>query len=425
MATATTWNVLSEQMQERKKLLADMQELNNRTDFGPLEQEQWEKMDARYQELDKSIAREQRAAKIADELKRPVIEARASFSAQPESISASREYRDAFARALATGSMSEIRGTINGNANSTSNAPVPVDMQRRIVELLQKQLILRSVATVYSVGSDQQITVDASTPTGYLVDESTTTTDSYAAPTNAITQSSITFARRTIGDFAFAVQVPVTKFAYADYIGGGDFLARKVGQGVFLAEEQFLMTGDGSASATANPAQPTGCITRIVADTGQRFVGTGSGSSGAGLTTLAADDIIDTVHKMLPRYRSNLRWMMGDDVAKTVRKFKDGSNRYLWQVSDNVAEGLSNGLNGQLYGIPVSISEFMPTSTAANACAAVCGNWSYVEIYDRGPIEFLVDATSQAQKLATVLTAWKRSDVTVTNTKAFSYLAFK
>ena len=299
-------------------------------------------------------------------------------------------------------------------------------MQRRIVELVQKSLVLRSVATVYSVGSDQQITIDASTPTGYLVDESTTTTDSYAAPTNSVTESSITFTRKTVGDFAYAVRLPVTKFAYQDYIGGGDFLARKVGEGVYLAEEQYLMNGDGSASATGNPAQPSGAITVIKAATGQRHTGTGAGATGAGLTTLAADDIIDTVHKILPRYRqSGLRWMMGDDVAKTVRKFKDSQNRYLWQVSDNVTEGLTNGINGTLYGIPVSISEFMPTAVTANSVAAVVGNWSYVEIYDRGPVEFSVDTTSQMQKLMTILQAWKRSDVVVTNVNAFGYLGFK
>jgi HK97 family phage major capsid protein len=410
-------------MQERKKLLTDMQALNERADFGPLDQEQWDNMDARYQELDKSISREQRAAKLAEELKRPVLEPRAQLASG--GFESSREYRDLFARALATGNMAELRGTINGNATSTSNAPVPTDMQRRIIELVQKSLVLRSVATVYTVASDQQITVDASTPTGYLVDESTTTTDSYAAPTNSVTESGITFSRKTVGDFAFAVRVPVTKFAYQDYVGGGDFIARKVGEGVYLAEEEYLMNGDGSASATGNPAQPNGAITVIKAATGQRHTGTGSGSTGAGLTTLAADDVIDTVHKILPRYRTNLRWMMGDNVAKTVRKFKDSSNRYLWQVSDNVTEGLTNGLSGSLYGIPVAISEHMPTAVTAGSVAAVVGNWSYVEIYDRGPLEFFVDTTSQMQKLMTILQAWKRSDVVVTNTLAFGYLGFK
>ena len=184
------------------------------------------------------------------------------------------------------------------------------------------------------------------------------------------------------------------------------------------------MTGSGAATGDGTPAQPTGAITAISAVTGQRLTAT-AGSANDGLASIAADNIIDTVHKIAPRYRNNLRWMMGDDVARTIRKLKDGSNRYLWQVSDNVAEGLTNGINGTLYGVPVSISEFMPTAVTTLKCAAVVGNWSYVEIYDRGPIEFQVDTTSQMQKLMTVLQAWKRSDVVVTNTNAFGWLAFK
>jgi HK97 family phage major capsid protein len=417
--TATEWNDMKGMLEERKQLLTDMQKLNDRTDFGTLEQEQWDRMDTRYRQLDGEISRAQRAQALKAELAKP------EFASAPAAIRASgSEQREAFARALLTGDMAAYRGTIVANQNSTTNAPVPVDMQRRIVELAGKSLVLRSVATVYNVGSDQQITVDASIPTGYLVDESTTTTDSYASPTNSVTEATITFARKTVGDFAFACRVPVTKFAYADYVNGGDFLARRVAEGVYQAEEQFLMSGTGGASATGAPAQPLGAINAIKADTTQRYVAT-AGSAGGGLATIAADDIINTVHKILPRYRTNLRWMVGDSVARTFRTLKDGANRYLWQVSDNVTEGLANGLNGTLYGIPLTISENMPTTLATNDVAAVVGDWSYVEIYDRGALEFTVDATTQMQKLTTVLQAWKRSDVVVTRTASFGFLAYK
>lgn len=413
-------------LEERKKTLLDMQQVNDRADFGPTDQDQWEKLDKRYQELDSQIQQIQRSERLRAEMSKPLLDAYARTPAVGSALNdfhATDEYRSMFIRALSRGSMTEIRGTINGNSNSTTSAPVPVDMQRRIVELVNKTLVLRNLATVYTVASDQQITIDASTPTGYLVDESTTTTDSYASATNSVTESSITFARKTIGDYAFAVRLPVTKFAMQDYIGGGDFLSRKVSEGVYLAEEQYLMTGTGGASATGSPAQPTGAITAIKNATGQRYTGTAS-TTGNGLATLAADNIIQTVHKISPRYRNNLKWVMGDDVAKTFRTFKDSNNRYLWQVSDNVTEGLSNGISGQLYGIPVYISEFMPTTTAAADVAAVVGNWSYCEIYDRGPLEFTVDTNTQMQKLLTILQAWKRSDVVVTNTNAFGYLAY-
>ena len=416
-------------LEERKQLLKDMQELHSRSSFDSNAQEQWDRMDARYTELDALIASAQRAHTVesrAKQLSERMFESkpsasRAAVSAGSVDITSTPEYREMFVRACRSGSMAEIRGTINGNSNSTTNAPVPVDMQRRVLELASKTSYLRSLATVYSIASDQQVTIDTGAPQGYLVDESTTTTDSYAAPTNAVTESSFGFSRITVKDFAYACRVPVTKFALADYITGGDYMARRIAEGVFVEEENRLINGDGSTSATGNPAQPKGVV-KYIKDVAAQGYTTTLGSTGDGWASLAPDDIIKAVHKILPRYRRNLTWFVCDDFASKVRTMKDSANRYLWQVSDNVTEGLTNGINGQLYGIPVVISEHMPTATAAGSVLGICGDFSKVEIYDRGPIEFKIDDSTGLQKLLTYMQAWKRSDVCVTNTAAFCWL---
>lgn len=421
---------LKVKMEERKKLLTDMQALNDRKDFGGLEREQWDKMDARYTELDREIEQAQRAARIDSEMRKPVHEiaplaVRAAEKAVAADFSASAEYRSAFAKALRTGDMAEIRALNTGS----SNAPMPVDMQRRIWELMMKETPLRGLARVFNVATDQQITVETAIPTGYLVDESTTTTDGYASPTSTVTESTGTFGRKTIGDFTYAVRSKVTYQAYNDYINGGSYLANKVAQALAQTEEQYLMVGNGSASATGNPAQPSGVVTQInTADNKFTFTG---GTTGQGWTGLTADAVIETAHLVSPQYRrgGSLRWIMGDTAAKEIRKLKDGSNRYLWQVSDNVAEGLTNGINGSLYGIPVVISQFMPTTTAAADVAFIVGDFSNVEIYDRGPVEFMLDQYTDLVKLNVFLQTWKRSDLTVMTGAAgyrpFAHAEFK
>jgi HK97 family phage major capsid protein len=421
---------LKVKMEERKKLLTDMQALNDRKDFGGLEREQWDRMDARYTELDREIEQAQRAARIDSEMRKPVHEiaplaVRAAEKAVSADFSASAEYRSAFAKALRTGDMAEIRALNTGSSNS----PMPVDMQRRIWELMMRETPLRGLARVFQVATDQQITVETAIPTGYLVDESTTITDGYAAPTSTVTESTGTFGRKTIGDFTYAVRSKVTFQAYNDYINGGSYLANKVAQALAQTEEQYLMTGDGSASATGNPAQPSGVITQInTADNKYTFIG---GTTGQGWTGLTADAVIETAHLVSPQYRrgSSLRWMMGDTAAKEIRKLKDGSNRYLWQVSDNVTEGLANGINGSLYGIPVVISQFMPTATTAGGVAFIVGDFSNVEIYDRGPVEFMLDQYTDLAKLNVFLQTWKRSDLTVmtgaANYRPFAHAEFK
>lgn len=421
---------LKAKMEERKKLLTDMQALNDRKDFGGLEREQWDRMDARYTELDREIEQAQRAARLDAEMRKPVHEiaplaVRAAEKAVAADFAASAEYRSAFAKALRTGDMAEIRALNTGS----SNAPMPVDMQRRIWELMMKETPLRGLARVFNVASDQQITVETAIPTGYLVDESTTTTDGYASPTSSVTESTGTFGRKTIGDFTYAVRSKVSYQAYNDYINGGSYLANKVAQALAQTEEGYLMTGDGSSSATGNPAQPTGVVTAInTADNKFTFTG---GSTGQGWTGLTADAVIETAHLVSPQYRrgGSLRWIMGDTAAKEIRKLKDGSNRYLWQVSDNVAEGLTNGINGSLYGIPVVISQFMPTATTAGAVAFIVGDFSNVEIYDRGPVEFMLDQYTDLVKLNVFLQTWKRSDLTVMTGAAgyrpFAHAEFK
>ena len=421
---------LKTKMEERKKLLTDMQALNDRKDFGGLEREQWDRMDARYTELDREIETAQRAARIDSEMRKPVHEiaplaVRAAEKAVAADFSASAEYRTAFGKALRTGDMAEIRALNTGS----SNAPMPVDMQRRIWELMMKETPLRGLARVFNVASDQQITVETAIPTGYLVDESTSAVEAYASPTNTVTESTGTFGRKTIGDFTYAVRSKVTYQAYNDYINGGSYLANKVAQALAQTEEQYLMTGDGSASATGNPAQPTGVV-KAINDADNKFTFTG-GTTGQGWTGLTADAVIDTAHLVSPQYRrgGSLRWVMGDTAAKEIRKLKDGSNRYLWQVSDNVAEGLTNGINGSLYGIPVVVSQFMPTATTAASVAFIVGDFSNVEIYDRGPVEFMLDQYTELAKLNVFLQTWKRSDLTVmvgaSGYRPFAHAEFK
>jgi HK97 family phage major capsid protein len=424
---------MSQNLIERKQLLKDMQELNSRSDFGTLQQEQYDRMDARYVELDALIQGESRAAALAsrvESLGKPTLRAQAAATtvgnrAADTDVASTPEYRAAFGRALKSGNFHELRTLTTG----TSNAPLPTDMQRRIWQLLQNDMPLRSIARATTIGSDQQVTVETSIPTGYLVNEVDVSTSSPAI--NLVTESDPTFTRKTIGDYAYAARTPITYQAYNDYIQGGTYLADKLAMAVGLAEERYLMTGTGGAAGVDAPAQPSGVITTIKTAANKYSMTVGStGSAWAGIVG-ASEAIIETAHLVSPQYRrgASFRWMMSDTAAKNIRILKDGNGRYLWQVSDNVTEGITNGLSGNLYGIPVIVSQFMPTTTAAGDVAAICGDFSNVEIYDRGPIESKLDDMTGLQTLTWKLQAWKRSDVVtytgVSGLRPFAFLAFK
>ena len=408
-------------MEERKQVLTDMQNLHSRESFGSLEEASWNQLNDKYDALSADIDRLQRSAAMdarAAEMARPMFDAASAVranAAPAADINATPEYRAAFVRALQNRSMTEIRTMFT----TTSNAPVPVDMQRRIVDLMAPATVLRSICTVLNVPADQQITIDATWPVGYLIDEDFTT-----AHTGGVPVSDVTFVRKTIGDFPFAVRMHASRQAIADYIGGGDWMARRLAVGLAQIEESFLINGTGAAAAATVGKQPIGIVSAI--DTINNVVTTTGGSTGQGYTTLTATDIIETAHKVAPQYRTgNFRWLMRDEMAKAVRQLKDTAGRYVWQVSDNVAEGITNGINGTLYGIPVTISQHLPTAVTAGSFALAIGDWSYVEIYDRGGVEFDIDDKTQLAKLQTFFQVWKRSDIVITNSQAFAHLEFK
>lgn len=425
---------MSQLLIERKQLLKDMQELNSRADFGTLQQEQYDRMDARYVELDALIQTESRAAALAsrvESLGKPTMRAQAAATSVGNrvadgDVASTPEYRAAFGRALKSGNFHELRTLTTG----TSNAPLPTDMQRRIWQLLQNDMPLRSISRATTIGSDQQVTVETAIPTGYLVNEVDVATSSPAI--NLVTESDPTFTRKTIGDYAYAARTPITYQAYNDYIQGGTYLADKLAMAVGLAEEQYLMTGTGGAAAANAPAQPNGVITTIksAANKYDMTVGTANTGGWAGIVG-APEAIIETAHLVSPQYRrgASFRWMMSDTAAKNIRMIKDTTGRFLWQVSDNVTEGITNGLSGNLYGIPVIVSQFMPTAITTGSVAAVVGDFANVEIYDRGPIESKLDDMTGLQTLTWKLQAWKRSDVVtytgVSGLRPFAFLAFK
>jgi len=75
-------------------------------------------------------------------------------------------------------------------------------------------------------------------------------------------------------------------------------------------------------------------------------------------TTIGYDDLIEAVHMVHPRYRVGARWMFNDTVLKMVRKLKDSTGQPIWQP------GLVSGEPNTLLGYPYTINAYMPNPDA-------------------------------------------------------------
>lgn len=135
------------------------------------------------------------------------------------------------------------------------------------------------------------------------------------------------------------------------------WLARKLGERVGRILNQHWTTGTGTA-------QPLGLVTGGTV----RATGTGTFASTGmfGPAATAADPLIDLVESLDPAYgaSTNLKWMMHQTARKSIRKLKDGQNRYLFEPS------LTANIPDQLLGYPVRLNNDMPTVAVSSKSIA-------------------------------------------------------
>lgn len=331
----------------------------------------------------------------------------------------SPEYLQRYMQAILSGNPAELRAIATGD----SGAAVPTDMERRIIEKMQQANVLRQISVVRTIDSKRTISVDGDLPTTAKVAEA----GAISADTTFTmgTQISVT-------PIKYVCRVDVSNEFLEDAIGnsgigsGMQYLADKAGLSIGLKLEQEYTVGDGSGDPQGICSGPVGTAgTAMAAINGVSQV-TNLGT-GAAITTLTADNIIDTVHLVPPQYRGSarFRWFFHDTFLKTARKLKNtvttsGSTDYIW-TPGTTGNTLNGGAPALLYGVPYSIGAYVPTTSAAEGtCYAVIGDFNYFEIFDRTGITSMIDPYSGAANGQTRMYYYVRTDSHLMNANAFA-----
>lgn len=374
------------------------------------EREKIARLDSDMTEIEKLI----QLRKLAAEAAAPEFSARVAdddgkwlyegMSARKRKQYAGREYTERFMGAIIGGDMAAFRALSTG----TSNAPVPTDLERRIIEKRQQVSVMRQLATVMTIDSTREVSVEGALPTTAKVAEG-----------GAITPNDLTFGSKiTFLKTKYVTAGKASREYLADVIGtsgigsGLDYVARKHGTSMGLHHEQEFTIGDGSGD-------PEG-IAGSSAQTKLAAASQVTDLAGAAITTVTGDNVIDTVHLIKPQYRigPKFSWIFSDTFLKTVRKLKVNTTDYIWKPSEN--GGLIDGVPGTLYGIPYRISAYVPTATANNNIFAVVGNFEYFEIADRMGMETLIDPYSAAATDETIVYMYTRTDSRIMLIDAFA-----
>ena len=133
-------------------------------------------------------------------------------------------------------------------------------------------------------------------------------------------------------------------------------LMKELGRMFASVEESACVNGDGET-------QPYGILhAEHGAETGVTVTG----------QTITFDNLTELYFSLKPEYRQSGSWLMSDNTAFTLRRFKDSSGKPIWPHSDSM-----------LFGQPVCISRFMPDAVAG-AKPIAFGDFSFYWLFERG-----------------------------------------
>jgi len=315
---------------------------------------------------------------------------------------ASPEYAMRWLKAVARGDAVEMRDM----STSTSGAGIPTDMERRIIEKMYQANVLRAISPVTTIDSKRTITVEGSLPTTSVVAESVTGTLATITPSDATFGTAISVVPRKLVCATKMSQEFIEDAIGANGIGGGlDWVAGRIGLSMGLKMEQLYTIGDTGAS----PAEPQGIATSVITQV--------TDLGGAAITTISADNVIDTVHLVAPQYRNSprFRWLVSDTFVRVARKLKNavtssGAQEYIWTQAPANSQTMVGGAPGLLYGVPYSVGQYVPTATTNGNVFAVVGDFNYFEIFDRTGMTSLVDPYSAAVNHQVTLYTYARTD---------------
>ena len=318
----------------------------------------YDRMEADVVNLGAEIARLERREALDAELNRPVgspLISRPGVSADIKTGRASDEYKKAMLTALRSNFRS-VSNVLMEGTDASGGYLVPAEYDERLIEALDHENVIRSLATVIQTSGERKINVAASKPAASWVEEN-----------GELVFGDATFDQVILDAYKLSVAVKVSEELLADNAYDLEsFLINAFGRAIANAEEEAFIIGDGTI-------KPTGIL--------HPTKGGQVGVTAASATAITADEIVDLVYKLKRPYRTNAVFITSDSTLAAVRKLKDTTGQYIWQPA------LTAGEPDRLLGFPVYTSAYVPAMAAGQPVMAF-GDLSYYNIGDRGARSF-------------------------------------
>lgn len=312
----------------------------------------YEKMEKEIQNISREINRMQREAAMEQELAKPINTPITSKpfkddAAKEKSFRAEDTYKNAMLGALRS-NFRNVSNVLQEGVDADGGYLVPEEYDKRLIDVLEEENILRALGTKLTTAGDHKINVAATKPAASWIEEG-----------QELTWGDSTFSQILLDAQKLHVAIKVTEeLLYDNAFGLENYIITQFGKALANAEEDAFLNGDGKG-------KPTGI-----------FAKTGGGNVTAEVAAFTGDELINLVYTLKRPYRKKAAFIMNDKNLAVLRKLKDANDQYLWQPS------LKEGEPERLLGYPVYTSAYAP------ADAIAFGDFSYYNIGDRGSRSF-------------------------------------
>lgn len=317
--------------------------------------ETYNKMEKEIEDLTDVIDRQQRAERREAELSKPVNSpivvkpSNGDMEGEKEKKgTASNEYKNAMLSAMRS-NFRNVSNILQEKVDADGGYLVPDEYDSRLIDVLEEENIMRSLATTITTAGQHKINIAATKPAAAWIEEGA-----------ALTFGAAKFSQIYLDAYKLHVAIKVTEeLLYDNAFGLENYIITQFGKALANAEEDAFLNGDGKS-------KPTGI-----------FAATGGGEVANTLTAaIKSDDMIDLVYELKRPYRKKASFIMNDATLATLRKLKDNNGAYIWQPS------YKEGEPDRVLGYPVHTSAFAPKNAIA------FGDYSYYNIGDRGSRSF-------------------------------------
>lgn len=226
---------------------------------------------------------------------------------------------------------------------------VPNSMERKIMEMLEEENVLRKICLVKPTREDTDIPIETETGSAVWVEEG-----------GIIPDSDLQFGKVTLRAYKLATAENISNellddsaFDMENFIIGT--LARRLSN----AEETAFVDGDGNG-------KPLGLLRQ--AEVGVTTENVGS---------VNVDDLIDLIYSVPAQFRRSGILLMHPSTLTALYKFKTASGRNLWGCD------LEGEFPLTCLGYPILLSDAMPLIASGNKALAF-GDFKQFRIADRG-----------------------------------------